>query len=236
MAIRQSDCSHEHHYELPGLMGNKRGPLHHEPRWPAAIALVAALALYLFLPATLIVGPRWLLPALEGLLVIPLLITNPDRRESNTAALRVISILLIAIISIANISAITLLVHDLLRDTDIDGKPLIYSAIALWFNNVIVFALWYWELDGGGPADRHSVPVKDRDFLFPQQNTPEVFTGPWMPRFFDYLYTSFTNSTAFSPTDTMPLTRRAKALMMLQSGSALVTIVLVASRALNILK
>jgi hypothetical protein len=97
-------------------MRNKRGDLHHEPRWPAAIALVAAIALYLFLPATLIVGPRWLLPALEGLLVIPLLITNPDRRESNTAPLRVISILLIAIISIANISAITLLVHDLLGD------------------------------------------------------------------------------------------------------------------------
>ena len=217
-------------------MAAMRGSKHHEPRWPAALALVAALGLYLFLPATLIVGPRWLLPALEGLLVIPLLITNPDRRESNTAPLRAVSILLIAIISIANISALSLLVHDLLSDTDIDGKPLIYSAIALWFNNVIVFALWYWELDGGGPADRHSVSVKDRDFLFPQQNTPEVFTEPWMPRFFDYLYTSFTNSTAFSPTDTMPLTLRAKALMMLQSGSALVTIVLVASRALNILK
>jgi len=144
--------------------------------------------------------------------------------------------LLIAIISIANISALTLLVHDLLRTTDIDGKPLIYSAIALWFNNVIVFSLWYWELDGGGPADRHNVSIEDRDFLFPQQNSPDVFTEPWSPTFFDYLYTSFTNSTAFSPTDTMPLTRRAKALMMLQSGSALVTIVLVASRAINILK
>jgi len=212
------------------------GARRHEPRWPAAIALVAALGLYIFLPSTLIVGPRWLLPALEGLLVIPLVITNPDRRDADTTPLRIVSILLIAIISIANISALSLLVHDLLRNTDIDGKPLIYSAIALWFNNVIVFALWYWELDGGGPADRHHIAVKDRDFVFPQQNAPDVFTEPWSPTFFDYLYTSFTNSTAFSPTDTMPLTRRAKALMMLQSGSALVTIVLVASRAINILK
>jgi hypothetical protein len=217
-------------------MAMQPGARRHEPRWPAAIALVAALGLYIFLPSTLIVGPRWLLPALEGLLVIPLVITNPDRRDADTTPLRVVSILLIAIISVANISALSLLVHDLLRNTDIDGKPLIYSAIALWFNNVIVFALWYWELDGGGPADRHNVTVEDRDFVFPQQNAPDVFTEPWSPTFFDYLYTSFTNSTAFSPTDTMPLTRRAKALMMLQSGSALVTIVLVASRAINILK
>lgn len=208
----------------------------HEPRWPAAIALGAALGLYIFLPSTLIFGPRWLLPALELLLVIPLVITNPDRRNADTTPIRVVSILLIAIISMANVSALSLLVHDLLRDTDIDGKPLIYSAIALWFNNVIVFSLWYWELDGGGPADRQRTPVRSCDFLFPQQNSPEVFTEPWTPGFFDYLYMSFTNSTAFSPTDTMPLTRRAKALMMLQSGSALVTIVLVASRAVNILQ
>ena len=210
-------------------------PHRHEPRWPGAVALLAAIALYVLLPSSLIVGPRWLLPALEALLVIPLIITNPDRRDPDTRTLRFLSILLIAIISIANISAIGLLVHDLLGHTDIDGKELVYSAIALWFNNVIVFGLWYWELDGGGPAARHSVAPQGRDFLFPQHASPDVFTLPWMPRFFDYLYTSFTNSTAFSPTDTMPLTTRAKALMMLQSGSALVTVVLVAARAINIL-
>lgn len=208
---------------------------HHEPRWPAAVALLAAIGLYVLLPSTLIVGPRWLLPVLEGLLVIPLLVTNPDRRERDTTGLRLVSILLIAIITIANISALGLLVHDLLRHADIDGKELVYSAIALWFNNVIVFALWYWELDAGGPADRHGTRPQDRDFLFPQNASPDVFTDPWMPRFLDYLYTSFTNSTAFSPTDTMPLTERAKALMMVQSASALVTIVLVAARAINIL-
>lgn len=207
----------------------------HEPRWPGAIALLAAIALYVLLPSSLIVGPRWLLPALEGLLVIPLLITNPDRRDADSSALRFASILLIAVISLANLSAIGLLVHDLLRHSDIDGRELVYSAIALWFNNVIVFGLWYWELDGGGPAARHTTAPRDRDFLFPQHAEPDVFTEPWMPRFFDYLYTSFTNSTSFGPTDTMPLTTRTKALMMAQSASALVTVVLVAARAINIL-
>ena len=207
----------------------------HEPRWPAAVALLAAIALYVLLPSSLIVGPRWLLPVLEGLLVVPLLIMNPDRRERDTAALRTVSFLLIAIISIANISALGLLVHDLLRHSDVDGKELVYSAIALWVNNVAVFALWYWELDGGGPAARHTVAPKDRDFLFPQDATPDVFTDPWLPTFFDYLYTSFTNSTAFSPTDAMPLRVRTKALMLVQSAAALSTIVLVASRAINLL-
>jgi hypothetical protein len=217
-------------------MLSARGSKKHEPRWPAALALIAAIGLYFFLPSTLIFGPRWALPALEVLLVVPVLITNPDRHDSETTSLRVISILLIAIISIANVSALGLLVHDLLRHTDIDGKPLIYSAIALWFNNVIVFSLWYWELDGGGPADRRNTPVRSCDFLFPQQNAPEVFTDPWKPAFMDYLYLSFSNSTTFGPTDTMPISRRAKALMMLQSGSALITIVLVASRAINVLQ
>ncbi len=217
-------------------MVDARSNRHHEPRWPAALALLAAIALYFFLPSTLIVGPRWVLPLLEALLVIPLVITNPDRHDSETTPLRVVSILLIAIISIANVSALGLLVHDLLRHTDIDGKPLIYSAIALWFNNVIVFALWYWELDGGGPADRPDAAVQDCDFLFPPQSTPEVFTRQWRPAFMDYLYLSFSNSTTFGPTDAMPISRRAKALMMLQSGSALITIVLVASRAINVLQ
>jgi uncharacterized membrane protein len=207
----------------------------HEPRWPAAVAIIVAMALYLILPQSLIIGPRWLLPTLEGLLVIPLMITNPDRSEPDTRLLRTISILLIALVSIANLSALGLLVHDLLQHTSLEGKALIFSAVVLWATSVIVFGLWYWELDGGGPAMRHERGPHERDFLFPQQASPDVFTTPWMPSFFDYLYTSFTNSTAFSPTDTMPLTTGSKALMMVQSGSALITVALVAARAVNIL-
>lgn len=207
----------------------------HEPRWPAAVALAGAIALYVLLPSPLVIGPRWLLPALEALLMVPLLITNPDRRQRDSATLRAVSILLIALISAANLSAVGLLVHDLLRNSDIDGAELVYTAIALWLNNVIVFALWYWELDGGGPAVRHDTAPARRDFLFPQNATPEVFRDEWSPGFLDYLYTSFTNSTSFGPTDSMPLTGRAKALMMVQSAASLVTIVLVASRAINLL-
>ena len=208
----------------------------HEPRWPAAVALLVAMGLFIALPQELIVGPRWLLPALEGILVIPLLITNPDRTESDTTVLRTISILFISLVTIANLAALGLLVHDIItRSQDIDGRELIFSAVALWWTSVIVFGLWFWELDGGGPASRHEMRSRERDFLFPQQAAPEVFTDPWAPSFFDYLYVSFTNSTAFSPTDTMPLTARAKALMMAQSGSALITVALVAARAVNVL-
>lgn len=211
-------------------------PDHHEPRWHAAVTLVAAIVLFSFLPESLIIGPWWLLPVLEAILVIPLVIVDPDRRSPGSARFRVLSILLIVVISLANLGAIGMLVHDLLTSSDLEGRPLIYSAIALWFNTVIVFGLWYWELDAGGPATRADVAPRDRDFLFQQQMVPEIFTEPWAPSFFDYLYMSFTNSTAFSPTDTMPLTVRVKALMALQSGSALITVVLVAARAINILQ
>jgi len=214
---------------------NSGGTRNHESRWPAAVALAGAIALYVLLPSPLVIGPRWLLPALEALLMVPLLVTNPDRRARDSAPLRALSILLIAVISAANLSAVGLLVHDLLRNSDIDGAELVYTAIALWLNNVIVFALWYWELDAGGPAVRRDTEPAARDFLFPQNATTDVFRQPWSPGFFDYLYTSFTNSTSFGPTDSMPLTGRAKALMMVQSAASLVTIVLVASRAINLL-
>ncbi len=109
------------------------------------------------------------------------------------------------------------------------------SAFAVWGTFVIAFSLWYWELDGGGPVSRHQNTEPNHDFLFPQQASPDVFTAPWLPNFVDYLYTSFTNCTAFSPTDTMPLTTWAKLLMMVQSASAFVTVALVAARAVNIL-
>ena len=209
--------------------------LRHEPRWPAAIALVLAIVLYLLLPQSLVVGPKWVVPVIEGVLLLVLIVANPDRSDPDSRMLRALSIALIAVLSIAIITALGLLVRDLLDERDIEGKRLIYAAVALWWTSVIVYALWYWELDGGGPARRHDLPERRRDFLFPQQATPEVFSDPWMPSFLDYLYVSFTNSTAFSPTDSMPLSARAKSLMMLQSASALVTIALVAARAVNIL-
>ena len=206
-----------------------------EPRWPAALAIVAALGLYLVLPSKLVIGPRWVLPVLEAALIIPLLVTSPDRRERESNVIRMVSVVLIGLISLANLVSLALLVHYLITGGQVTGTRLVLSALAVWTTSVLVFSLWYWELDGGGPAARHVDPTRSRDFLFPQDATPELFPSSWLPNYVDYLYVSFTNSTAFSPTDTMPVTTWSKLLMMVQSGAALITIALVAARAVNIL-
>jgi len=144
-------------------------------------------------------------------------------------------VLLIALISAANLTSLALLVHYLITGGQVTGNRLVLSALAVWTTSVLVFSLWYWELDGGRPAARHEDPTTSRDFLFPQDATPELFPRTWLPTYVDYLYVSFTNSTAFSPTDTMPVTTWSKLLMMVQSAAAFITVALVAARAINIL-
>jgi len=204
-------------------------------RWPATVAILVALGLHVGLPADLILGPRWILPVLEAALVVPLSVTNPDRRQRETTFVRAWSVLLIALVSAANLASLALLVHHLITGGQVIGSRLVYSAFVVWSTNVIVFSLWFWELDGGGPAARHEDPTVSRDFLFPQDASPDVFPANWLPTYVDYLYVSFTNSTAFSPTDTMPVTTWSKLLMMVESGAAFITIALVAARAVNIL-
>jgi uncharacterized membrane protein len=199
------------------------------------LAILVALGLHVALPHRLVIGPKWVLPVLEAALVLPLMITNPDRREHESNRIRSVSVLLIALISAANLTSLVLLVRYLVHGGLASGNQLIFSALAVWVTAVIVFSLWYWELDGGGPAARHEGPKATGDFLFPQQASPDVFLEPWVPTYVDYLYVSFTNSTAFSPTDCMPLTTWAKLLMMVQSGAAFITVALVAARAINIL-
>jgi uncharacterized membrane protein len=209
---------------------------HGESRWPALLAVVAAIALQLILPDKLIrgLGNRGLIPALEGALIVVLLVANPGRISKEESRLRFVGVALIALITVANAISLVELIHALLYGTRAGGRPLVYASVPVWLTNVIAFGLWYWELDRGGPAARQ-VPEHPRpDFLFPQMSTPGSAPG-WAPDFFDYLYTSFTNATAFSPTDTMPLTAWSKLLMMLQSFASLVTVALVVSRAVNIL-
>ncbi len=209
-----------------------------EPRWPAAVAVLVAAALFLTLPDALVLGPPWvkyLVPALELAVLIPLAVTAPHRHVNESGLRRKAAMTLTAMISIANTLALFFLVHELLYDTGVQGRSLLYGAFAIWATNVIVFALWFWELDGGGPPRRLAEPTQPRDFAFVQMTDPEVSAAGWHPRFADYLYVSFTNATAFSPTDTMPLTRWAKLLMMLQSTISILTLLLVAARAVNIL-
>jgi hypothetical protein len=205
-----------------------------EARWPASLAVALAIALYWLLPENLIIGPRWLLPAMEVGLLIALSVASPYREGEESKILRLLSILLIGLIQFANAATLFFLVRLLLSGGKASGVDLVLSAIQIWLTNVITFALWYWELDGGGPGRRLTKFPDDAEFLFPQMSSEKFGVG-WKPSFVDYLFVSFTNSTAFSPTDTMPLTQLAKIAMMLQAMVAVITVVLVAARAVNIL-
>jgi uncharacterized membrane protein len=226
----------------PGKAGGRRDdevawgiPSREERRWPASLAVLAAIVLQVVLPDNLIrgLGPRWLVPALEGLLILALTFASPSRIVESRR-LRRASVTLIALISSANVVSLLELIGALLHGTKAGGRPLVYASVPIWLTNVIVFGLWYWELDRGGPAARLRADHPRPDFMFPQQTLPGVAPG-WTPNFLDYFYTSFTNATAFSPTDTMPLTAWAKLLMMLQSLASLLIVALVVSRAVNIL-
>jgi hypothetical protein len=213
-----------------------------EPRWLPILAVLSAAGLYVTLPSRFIVGPsagalsvvRWVVPVFTLALVAPLALSAPKQRIVRSVGRRAAAIALIAIISAANAAAIVLIVRLLVIGASTHARELIRAAIHMWCMNVIVFALWFWQLDGGGPAAR-LIGGGPPDFLFPQMTIPELGAN-WYPKFLDYLYVSFTNATAFSPTDTMPLSRWAKVLMMVQSAAALLLAVMVAARAVNILK
>jgi uncharacterized membrane protein len=208
--------------------------LRREPFWQAQAALVGALILYLTLPSKLVVGPGWLMPALELLLVAGLWFDRPRATRLQAKRERTVVLVLLSMVAIANFVSLELLVHYLLHGGKAGGRPLILSAIVIWLTNIAVFALAFWQLDGGGPDARARGAATQRDFLFPQMTEPEL-REDWNPTFLDYLYTSFTNGTAFSPTDAMPLSVRLKMLMMVQSIASLVTVLLVAARAVNVL-
>jgi uncharacterized membrane protein len=208
-------------------------PAASEPRWQARLAIVVAALLYLTLPSRYTLGPVWLFPSLEMLVLVVLIVGIPTRLGQTWT--RVVAIGLIAILNLANFVSLALLVERLLHGKNVLGTELLYSSISIWVTNVIVFALWYWELDRGGPDERRRANHPEPDFLFPQMVTPGCALESWTPVFVDYLYVAFTNATAFSPTDTMPLTPWAKMLMLVQSVVSLLTITLVAARAVNIL-
>ncbi|MFJ9818418.1 hypothetical protein ACIRU3_24770 [Streptomyces sp. NPDC101151] len=208
-----------------------------EPRWAVTAVILVAVALQLMLPHRLALQPFWVLPVLELVLLAGLIAANPRRVEPRTRRLRWLGLALMGVISLANGWAAVRLVADLVSGSaGQDAVPLLLAGGGIWLTNVIVFALWYWEWDRGGPMARALGEQQHPDFLFVQMQSPEVAPPDWEPAFLDYLYLSFTNSTAFSPTDVMPLSRWAKMLMMLQSSVSLVTVVLVVARAVNILK
>ncbi len=206
-----------------------------EPFWQAQLAVLVALLLHLALPGKLTLGPRWLLPLLEGMLLAGLVISTPYRHHSQSPARRRASIALIALVTIANFIALGLLVHLLLERNSAAGRDLIVAAGQIWLTNVAVFALWFWEMDRGGPHLRTAPESREPDFLFPQMTASGWSFAEWRPGFVDYLYVAFTNASAFSPTDAMPLTARLKGLMLVEAMASFLTVGLVAARAVNIL-
>lgn len=208
-----------------------------EPRWPMSIGVLAAIAMQFTLPSHLAPHPRWLYPALAAALLGALVISNPRSLDRESVGVRTLTRIVVAVISLSNAYSALRLVAGLVNGTEGDSAGLLLlHGGAIWFTNVIVFTLWYWQLDRGGPVARTHGTQPHADFLFPQMQSPELAPAGWGPGFVDYLYLSFTNATAFSPTDVLPLTRWAKLTMMLQSAVSLLTVVLVISRAVNILK
>lgn len=207
-----------------------------DPLWAPQLVVLAAIALQLVLPDRLTIGPYWLFPAVEGLLLVGLTVVSPHPRMRHTPLRRQIAMGLIGLVSAVNVYALVELTHYLLQGGKVGGRPLIFSGVALWLTNVLLFGLWYWELDRGGPVERAMKTPRLPDFMFPQMDKTQFAPAGWMPRLIDYLYVSFTNATAFSPTDTMPLSQTAKVLMTAQSVVSLLIVVLVVARAVNILK
>ncbi|WP_328334705.1 hypothetical protein OHA70_19845 [Kribbella sp. NBC_00382] len=230
-------------------MSGQDGAVHPgEPRLPAAIAVVAAILLYAVLPSAMQVGPRFVVPALELVLFIPLVAANPRRMSRENRLLRRLSIALVLLIAFTNLAALVQLIHSLVTGEATAGGQLLAAGGQVWLTNVLVFALAFWELDRGGPVTRFRVKrpkLPDADFRFPQDEDHDAITevarrssakAGWVPGFVDYLYISITNSSAFSPTDTMPLTPRAKLLMAAESVSALMISVLVVAFGVGLLK
>jgi uncharacterized membrane protein len=206
-----------------------------ETAWTAQATVLAAIALQLLLPKRLTAGPTWLVPAIETVLLIGLFATTPKELEGHHAGRRRAALGTIVLVSAANVFSLVDLTHLLLHHNVENGRELIVSGALIWLTNFLIFALWYWELDRGGPGRRAEGKDGPPDLLFPQMSDDHIEPRGWRPKFIDYLYVSLTNATAFSPTDTMPLSAMAKTVMGIQAIVSLVTIGLVISRAVNIL-
>lgn len=206
--------------------GHKR-----EPIWHVQLALLLAVLLQFALDSNLTVGSKYAIAGSEILFILLLALIRPNEKPAITHLRRTLALILIGIISVTNLTSLILVVNDLFHPGAVEGKDLIISAVSIYITNIIIFGLWYWELDSDGSSE--DLPP---DFLFPQMTVPKF--GPfknWSPTFFDYLYLSATNATNFSPNDTVPLTHRAKFLTMVQTIISLSIIALVITRAVSIL-
>jgi len=207
-----------------------------EKRWPVSLVLICTALLQTSLPDQYTLGGRFLGPGLELLLVVVITILNPSYILKHTSQLRSLALLLASVISIFNVFTIAKMIADLATGNWTGGAPaLLLTGASVWLINVIATSLWYWEYDLGGPASRAHKKQQHPSFMFPQMENPQFAEANWRPTFIDYFYLSFTNASAFSPTDVLPLKPWAKILMMLQSIVSLTTLAVVIARAINTL-
>lgn len=230
------------HRPVPAWLRETAG----EPRWQATVVVAVMIALQLRLPATLSAqnampvglhgSGRWLLPALQTALGIVLVVANPRNIRHASPRLRMVSLALLGVASVANaISAASLIGVIVSGSPTLSAQQVLLDGGTIWLTNILVFGLWYWELDRGGPQARARAERRHPDFLFPEMTNPDVAEPDWEPRVADYLYVAFTNATAFSPTDTVPFSRWSKLAMTLQSTVSLAVGALVIARAVNVL-
>jgi uncharacterized membrane protein len=217
--------------------GTKAASARAERRWPMALTLLLAMAVPLVLAPRFSLGPTWSVPLVEAVLLVAIVAIDRGRIDRRSAAGRVLSLVLVTVLVADAAGVATRLVVDL-----IEGGPetksapeLLKTGFLVWIYTIIAFAFLYWVLDGGGPESRFLAPREFPELAFPAQLNPGVAPPGWRPEFFDYLYLGFTNATAFSPTDVMPLARWAKLAMTVQAVSSLMILGLVIARAVNIL-
>jgi hypothetical protein len=217
-----------------------------ESRYEATFAVLLVIGLQLTLAVVSIArgweliglpGWVWLIPAVpEAALLLPLALSAPRRRLEQMGRRRTVALALVGVVTVANALALGVLIASLLSAEEHSGGELLLKGITIWSTNVITFGLLFWEIDRGGPIRRNQPDPPPRDFQFPQDENPTLAEPGWYPRLADYVYVSYTNAIAFSPTDSMPLRRRAKMMMLAESVISAVTVLLVAARAVNILR
>jgi uncharacterized membrane protein len=215
----------------PGPPGAKA-----EPRWPMATAVLVAIILYVAAPHRGRVPGWWLFPLVQLVLLGLLIAQDPGRIDRRSPTLQRLMVALLLVMTAGTILGVVVLAHDILVAVEgVTATVLLGRGATIWIANVIVFSLWYWEFDRGGPAERAAGSPVAPSFAFPENATPELAPAGWRPAYPDYLYLAFTNATAFSPTDTLPVRRWAKLTMMVQSALSLVIAILVIARAINVL-
>jgi hypothetical protein len=211
-------------------------PIRGEHRWPSALAVVVAILLQLLLSAPMVPQGRYLLPMLELALLVALVVANPFRMNRESAALRAAELGLTALVGLSNGWSALLLAARILDGEYLGGPAaLLGTGGAIWLTNVLAFALLYWELDGGGPSARVADTPAAPDLAFAQMQNADLASPDWRPEFVDYLFVAFTAGTSFGPTDVAVLSRRMKVAVMTQAAVALVVVVLVVARAVNVL-